>query len=404
MNGPRQHADTMGVVILKPGREESVHRCHPWVFSGAIAEVKGNPVNGQTVDVYAFDGSWLASGAYSPHSQIRVRLWSFTSGEKISGEFFRARLERAIKGREPLLAGVELTCCRLVHAESDGLPGLIVDRYNDFIVCQFLSSGAEYWKDEIVQHLVSLTHAKGIFERSDADTRTMEGLEPRSGTLWGVDPSVLVEVKEHGLRFLVDVRRGHKTGSYLDQRENRAAVAEFSKGTEVLNCFSYTGGFGLWAIKGGAREVTNVETSPEAIALGLKNAELNGMDSQFLTLEDDVFQVMRSLRDADRKFDLIILDPPKFAASAKQVPGASRGYKDINLLAFKLLKPGGTLFTFSCSGHVTPDLFQKIVSDAALDARREAQIIRYLGQASDHPVSLAFPESHYLKGLICKVW
>lgn len=404
MNEKPQHSETTGTVILKPGRDESLKRRHPWVFSGAIAEVKGFPENGQAVDVTASDGTWLAKGAWSPHSQIRVRTWSFLPGEAIDPGFFQARLDRAIHGRDALLAGGELNACRYVHAESDGLPGLIVDRYADYLVCQFLSSGAEYWKDEIVGHLASIPGVKGIFERSDADTRTMEGLEPRTGALWGEAPPELIEISEHGLRFLVDIRHGHKTGFYLDQRENRQAVAEFSMGAEVLNCFSYTGGFGLWAIKAGAAQVTNIETSPEALAMGMKNAELNGMDANFLTLEEDVFRVLRGQRDAGRQFDLIILDPPKFAASAKQVPGASRGYKDINLLAIKLLKPGGTLFTFSCSGHITPELFQKIVADAALDARRDGQIVRYLSQASDHPVALPFPESHYLKGLIVRVW
>jgi 23S rRNA (cytosine1962-C5)-methyltransferase len=405
MDKKEHRAGIMGIIILKPGREDSLKRRHPWVFSGAVAEVKGNPGNGETVDILASDGIWLAAGAYSPHSQIRVRIWSFLPGEAIGPEFFRKRLEHAITLRKCLLEGKdkETTACRLVNAESDGLPGLVVDRYHDFLVCQFLSSGAEFFKDEITGHLTGITHAKGIYERSDTDTRVMEGLEPRAGTIRGEDPPELVEIKEHGLRFLVDIRKGHKTGFYLDQCENRLAVAGFSKDSEVLNCFSYTGAFGLWAIKGGAAQVTNVESSPEALAIGLRNAEINDMGQKFLCLEDDVFQVLRGMRDADRKFDLIILDPPKFAASAKQVPRASRGYKDINLLAFKLLKPGGTLFTFSCSGHVPPDLFQKIVADAALDARREAQIIRYLGQASDHPISLNFPEGHYLKGLIIRV-
>jgi len=396
------HRDTIGTIILKPGRDESLQRHHPWVFSGAVSEVKGNLSTGQTVNVCAFDGTWIASGAYSPHSQISVRVWSFTPGETITELFFRKQLEYAIAARSPLLEGGDLTACRLVNAESDGLPGLVVDRYNDFLVCQFLSSGAAFFKDVIVHQLADITHAKGIFDRSDTDTRTLEGLEPSVGTLWGEDPPELIEIKEHGMHFLVDVRRGHKTGFYLDQCENRMAVKEFSKGAEVLNCFSYTGAFGLAALKGGALQVTNIESSPDAVALGLTNAGLNGMDQKFLTIEDDVFLVLRSLRDADKKFDLIILDPPKFAASAKQVAGASRGYKDINLLAFKLLKPGGTLFTFSCSGHITVDLFGKIVADAALDAKREAQIIRRLGQSSDHPVRLAFPEGSYLKGLICK--
>jgi len=380
-----------------------VNRRHPWIFSGAIKEVKGNPAAGRTVDILDAGGTWIASGAYSPHSQIRVRIWSFLQDEAIGPEFFRERLEQAISLRKDLLEGKETTACRLVNAESDGLPGLITDRYGDFVVCQFLSAGAEFFKGEIVNSLAGITRARGIYERSDTDSRTLEGLEPRSGTILGEEPPELIEINEHGLHFLVDIRKGHKTGFYLDQRENRLAVAGFSRDAEVLNCFSYTGGFALAAIKGGAARVTNVESSPEALAIGLRNAEINNMDQKFLCLEDDVFMVLRGMRDADRKFDLIILDPPKFAASAKQVPRASRGYKDINLLAFKLLKPGGTLFTFSCSGHVPPDLFQKIVADAALDAGREARIIRYLSQSSDHPVALVFPEGHYLKGLIIRV-
>jgi len=352
------------------------------------------------VDVYAPDGTWLAAGAYSPHSQIRVRIWSFDQGEAPGPELLRNRLLGSIAARSRLLERSPLGACRLVNAESDGLPGLVVDRYSDHLVCQFLSSGAEFFKDEIVRQLADLTRVRGIYERSDSDTRRMEGLEPCTGTLYGADPPELIETAEHGMRFLVDVRGGHKTGFYLDQRENRQAIAGFSQDAEVLNCFSYTGGFGLWAIGSGAREVVNVDSSSEAVALGLRNAELNGMDRRFLTIEDDVFTVLRSMRDAGRRFDLIILDPPKFAASAKQVPGASRGYKDINLLAFKLLKPLGILFTFSCSGHITPELFWKIVADAALDARRDARVIRHLGQSCDHPVALAFPEGHYLKGLI----
>jgi 23S rRNA (cytosine1962-C5)-methyltransferase len=404
MSGTRKHENSNGTLILKPGREESVQRHHPWVFSGAVSAVKGDPESGETVDVCAADGTWLATGAYSPNSQIRVRLWSFTQGEEIDADFFRSRIERAVKARETLLKNDELTSCRLIYAESDGLPGFIVDRYNEFLVCQILSSGAEYWKDIILQHLTDIPGVEGIFERSDSDSRVKEGLEIRSGTLWGKNPPELVEIREQDVHFLVDIRQGHKTGFYLDQRDNRVLLSQFSKDTEVLNCFSYTGGFGIWANKGGAASVTNVDTSPESIGLGLKNAELNGMDQNFFTIEDDVFKVLRGFRDANKKFDLIILDPPKFAASASQVERASRGYKDINLLAMKLLSPGGILFTFSCSGHIIPALFQKIVADAALDAKRDARIIKYLSQASDHPISLSFPESQYLKGFIVQVW
>jgi len=373
------------------------------VFSGSVSAVRGDPGPGGTVDICSSDGAWLAKGAYSPQSQIRARIWSFAREETIDEEFFRSRIQRAIKSREQLLSGRDLNAWRLVYAESDGLPGLVVDRYGGFLVCQFLSSGAEYWKETILQQLEDLTDPEGIYERSDTDSRVKEGLGPSHGILRGNDPSDLVRIQENGLHFLVDIRQGHKTGFYLDQRENRSHAALFSRGADVLNCFSYTGGFGISALRGGAASVTNIETSPEAAAQGMANARLNGLDQHFFTIEDDVFRVLRGFRDAGREFDLIILDPPKFAASASQVDRASRGYKDINLLAMKLLRPAGTLFTFSCSGHILPPLFQKIVADAALDARREAQIIQYLGQGPDHPVALAFPESQYLKGFIIKV-
>lgn len=380
-------------------------RRHPWVFSGAVAEVRGEPEPGGTVDVFSAKGAWLASGAYSPTSQIRVRIWSFEQDESVDSAFFTRRLEQASAKRGGLLETGVLNACRLVNAESDGLPGLIVDRYNDCLVCQFLSAGMERWKDAIVRATAALPGITGILERSDTDAREKEGLARRCGLLWGQEPSDLIEISEHGLNFLVDPRKGHKTGFYLDQRENRLMLDGFSKGADALNCFSYTGAFGVRALYGGAEAVLNVDTSAESLALAERIASLNGIPgSSFQTRAEDVFTCLRTFRDQGRTFDLIILDPPKFAASASQVPSASRGYKDINLLAFKLLRPGGTLFTFSCSGHITPELFQKIVADAALDAGRDASIVRYLGQSFDHPVALSFPEGRYLKGLICRVW
>jgi len=394
----------MAVVVLKPGREESLRRRHPWVFSGAVQNVRGNPEPGGIVDVCSSRGEWLAAGAWSPSSQIRVRIWSFTRGEEIDEVFFRDRLERSLHARSKLLSRSDLTACRLVNAESDGLPGLIVDGYGDILVCQFLSAGAESCRDVIVKFLEELVGPSGIYERSDTEARTKEGLPERCGMISGKEPPDLVEISEHGARFLVDVRKGHKTGFYLDQRDNRLAVREFSRGAEVLNCFSYSGAFGISALLGEAREVTNVDSSGEALELARKNALLNGLaEGAFRFKDADVFRCLRDLRDKGRTYDLVVLDPPKFAGSAGQVPSASRGYKDINLLAFKILNPGGILFTFSCSGHIVPALFQKIVADAALDAGREAVIIRYLGQASDHPVALPFPEGQYLKGLICTV-
>jgi 23S rRNA (cytosine1962-C5)-methyltransferase len=392
----------MARVILKHGREESLQRRHPWVFSGAVQGVKGNPAPGETVDVFSSAGQWLAAGAWSPHSQIRVRIWSFSPGEAIGEDFIRGRLEQSIHARSDLLSRDDFNACRLVNAESDGLPGLIVDIYDRFLVCQFLSAGAECFRNAIVELLAELVGPASIFERSDTESRTKEGLHERCGSISGKEPPELIEIIECGARFLVDVRKGHKTGFYLDQRENRLALREYSRDAEVLNCFSYTGAFGISALLGGAARVTNVESSSEALALAGKNSAHNGVPGNaFQSVEGDVFHCLRDFRDRGLTFDLIVLDPPKFAASASQIVPASRGYKDINLLAFKLLNPGGTLFTFSCSGHISPALFQKIVADAALDARRDARIIRYLGQASDHPIALSFPEGQYLKGLVC---
>jgi 23S rRNA (cytosine1962-C5)-methyltransferase len=394
----------MASVILKRGRDKSVSRRHPWIFSGAIARVEGTPQVGQTVDVVSAAGDLLARGAYSPRSQIAVRIWSFDPNEDVSVDLMRQRLESAIRFRPAPGVDKNGTASRLVNAESDRLPGLIVDRYGDFLVCQFLSAGAEYWKEEIVAQLKALVSQRGIFERSDVDVREKEGLPLSSGIICGEDPPDLIEICEGPLQFKVDIRRGHKTGFYLDQRRNRACMSEYAQGAEVLNCFAYTGGFGIWALKYGAERVTNIESASSALALASQNVELNGLDTtRTENIEGDVFQVMRRHRDSGRRFDLIILDPPKFVMAASQLRSASRGYKDINLLAFKMLKPGGVLFTFSCSSLMEAGLFQKIVADAALDAKKDAQIIRRLSQADDHPTALSFPEGSYLKGLVCRV-
>jgi 23S rRNA (cytosine1962-C5)-methyltransferase len=394
----------MAIVVLQPGRERSLKRRHPWVFSGAVASVEGAPSSGDTVDIEAADRAWVGRGAYSPQSQIAVRVWTFDAGAQVDSAFFRRRLEQSIAARRRLTEGMPRGACRLVYAESDGLPGLIVDRYADFLVCQFLSAGAERWKSQIVSELAALHPARGIYDRSDVETRAKEGLSPESGVLSGEEPPDLIEIEESGLRFLVDVKRGQKTGFYLDQRENRRLLAGYANGAEVLNCFAYTGSFGVTALSAGAAKVANVDSSSEALDLAARNVTLNGMDaSRVESLTGDVPSVLRRFRDSRRQFDLIILDPPKFAEARSHVPGASRAYKDINLLAFKLLRPGGVLFTFSCSGNLETSLFQKIVSDAALDARREAQIVRRLSQADDHPTSLGFPEGTYLKGFVCRV-
>jgi 23S rRNA (cytosine1962-C5)-methyltransferase len=391
-------------LILKAGREKSLLRRHPWVFSGAIAQIEGAPAPGETVEVVAADGAWLGRGAYSPHSQIAVRVWTFDEAEAITPEFFRARLARAMAVRAALLTEAGTTAYRLVNAESDFLPGLIVDRYGDWLVCQLLSAGAERWRDDLVAALSDLVPCAGIYERSDVDVRAKEGLPLRTGGLAGPAPPERVEIAEHGAHFWVDILQGHKTGFYLDQRDNRALVRVAASGREVLNCFAYTGAFGVSALLGGAAHVTQVESSGAALELAQHHIALNGLEAgRAAHVEGDVFQVLRQYRDSRRQFDLIVLDPPKFAESKHQVERAARGYKDINLLAFKLLRPGGLLFTFSCSGSVPPDLFQKIVADAALDAGRAAQMVRRLTQSADHPVALSFPEGEYLKGLVCRV-
>jgi 23S rRNA (cytosine1962-C5)-methyltransferase len=395
----------MAAVVLKPGREKSLLRRHPWVFSGAVAAVEGEPGPGDTVEIVASDGKALGRGAYSPRSQIAIRIWSFDPNEEINPAFFNSRLERAIAYRRLMSKTKVPSAYRLVHAESDGLPGIIIDRYEEFLSCQFLTAGAERWKKEVVSSLEKALSPGGVYERSDPDIRGKEGLPPRTGLLSGKMPPDFITIQEGPCRFLVDVQRGHKTGFYLDQSENRAAVAGYSESSEVLNCFAYTGGFGVWALKAGAAKVTNIESSATALELAHRHVALNQLDdAKVENVEGDVFTVLRAYRDAGRQFDLVVLDPPRFVLSRSQMERASRGYKDINLLAFQLLVHGGVLFTFSCSGLMPPDLFQKIVADAALDAGREAQIIRFLSQSWDHPTALNFPEGTYLKGVICRVW
>jgi 23S rRNA (cytosine1962-C5)-methyltransferase len=397
--------DSFVKVTLNSGREGSVMRHHPWIFSGAVKSVEGNPADGQTVEVFTIDRKWLARGSYSSRSQIRVRLLSFNLDEHIDREFFHDRLSRAISLRKDSEGYKSTTACRLVNAESDGLPGIIADRYDDFLVCQFLSTGAEFWKDEIVRLLAELWPCKGIYERSDTDSRQKEGLPVQSGVLFGETPPEHITIQEGSIKFKVDVAKGHKTGFYLDQRLNRASVANYAKNKEVLNAFSYTGGFGVAASMAKASHVVNADTSQEALDLAEANYLLNGLSLEKADfIREDVFNLLRTYRDGRRQFDLIILDPPKFVASASQMDGGTRGYKDINLLAFKLLRPGGILATFSCSGYVKPDLFQKIIADAALDAGINARIEKVLYQAPDHPLPLNFPEALYLKGLICRAF
>ena len=388
-------------VVLKPGREKSLLRRHPWIFSGAIQQADPDFAPGSTVDLLSSGGQFLARAAYSPHSQIRARAWTFED-EPVDKEFFRRRIRSAVEARQRSNVERQSNAYRLIYAESDYLPGLIVDRYDDMLVLQALTTGSEYWKETFADLLLEETGLASIYERSDADVRELEGLQSRVGILRGTIPDSQTTILEHNLKFIVNLQSGHKTGSYLDQRANRLSVRELAKDKDVLDCFCYTGGFTVNALAGGAKSVLSVDSSADALELCKQNIALNALPPTLhSSLEGDVFQVLRKFRDESRSFDIIILDPPKFAPTAAHTDKATRAYKDINRLAFKLLRPNGTLVTFSCSGGIDAALFQKIVASAALDAGVEAQIMGYLSQASDHPVSLHFPEGAYLKGLVC---
>lgn len=391
-------------LILKPGRDKSVLHRHPWIFSGAVGSVEGQPASGETVAVISATGTRLGLAAFSPVSSIRARMWTFNEDEDITPDFFDARISQATTLRNHIIPGGETNAMRLVHAESDGLPGIIVDRYADVLVVQLLTAGAEAWREDLLTCLTKIPGTRAIVERSDVEVREMEGLASRTGLLWGSLPAGLVEIEENGLKFNVDVLNGQKTGFYLDQRNNRRQVGQLCRGREVLNCFCYTGAFSAYALAGGATQVTSLDSSQDALDQVESNLALNGLNSaNHSPINGDVFKQLRTFRDSRNSFDLIILDPPKFAPTAAQAEKAARGYKDINLLAFKLLRPGGILATFSCSGGISAELFQKIVAGAALDAGIDARIVSYLAQGPDHPVSLNFPEGAYLKGLICSV-
>ncbi len=392
-----------GTIKLKAGREKPVLNRHPWVFSGAIASKRGDPANGDIMDVVDDRGRFLARGYYNRQSQIVVRLLTWDPATEVDAAFFCQRIQQAVVRRADILATSDTNACRLVHAESDLLPGLIVDRYAGYLVTQFLTAGMERWKPDIVRCLAKLSDVWGIYDRSDVDVREKEGLAPSVGTLYGETPPDAVEIREHGFRFVVDVKGGQKTGFYLDQRVNRARVAAYCQEREVLNAFAYTGAFAVYALTAGAARVVNIDTSAEALSRANHHLALNGLTGKPAeNVVGDVFTVLRQYRDEGRQFDLIILDPPKFAYARPQVEAACRGYKDINLLAMQLLRPDGILCSFSCSGLVSADLFQKVLFGASIDARRDIQVLEKLSQAADHPVLLAFPEGEYLKGLICR--
>jgi 23S rRNA (cytosine1962-C5)-methyltransferase len=391
-----------GQVILKQGRDKNVRAHHPWVFSGAVQHVKGKPQSGETVEVRTAGGDLLGVGAWSPTSQIQVRLWAFTE-EPIDRDFFARRIQQALAYRQQLGIPQRNSGYRLINAESDGLPGVVVDVFGDWLVMQALTTGAEFWKHTIADALLDVMPAKGIYERSDVDVRKKEGLETTVGILKGEAPPAHIDIVEEGRHYRVDVVNGHKTGFYLDQRDNRSVLQQYAAGKTVLNCFSYTGGFSIAALHGGAEKAINIDASQPALDIAADTAALNGFAPEKMeNICGDVFKLLREYRNEGRQFDMVVLDPPKFAENRNQLEKAARGYKDINLLGFKLLRPGGLLFTFSCSGLMESGLFQKIVADAAVDAGCDARILRKLDQATDHPTRLAFPEGYYLKGLVCQ--
>jgi 23S rRNA (cytosine1962-C5)-methyltransferase len=396
----------MSRLVLKAGKEKSLLRRHPWIYASAVARVEGSPASGATVEVRSADGRFLAWAAYSAASTIRARAWSFSEAVPVDGGLLKQRVRAAVQRREPMAS--ESSALRLVFGEADGLPGLIVDRYADQLVTQFQSAGTDAWREELISALTEATGCGNIYDRSDGATRAREGLPEMSGVLRGADPPAQIEVVEHGLRFLVDVRHGHKTGYYIDQRANRRAaraLAEWhgersGRGPRCLNCFCYTGGFSIAMLAGGAELVHSIDSSAHALRLAAEHVTLNQLSPERARWEDaDVFTALRALKAQGEQFDIIVLDPSKFASSHHHVDRAARAYKDINLNALRLLAPGGSLLTFSCSGAIDVDLFQKIVAGAVIDSGAEAWMVARLGAGQDHPLMMTVPESEYLKGL-----
>jgi 23S rRNA (cytosine1962-C5)-methyltransferase len=401
-NPQRKMPAIMTQLLLKPGRERSLLRRHPWIFEGAVDHIEGRARPGDTVDVIASNGACLARAAWSPQSQIRARVWTFDTDETIDDAFFKRRVAAAVGRREamPHLAGQD--GMRLLHGESDGLPGVIADRYGGTICLQLTAAGSDKWRKAIVGALVKATGVARIYERSDSDVRKLEGLASVTGWVHGDAPDGPLSIEENGVRLGVDVVAGHKTGFYLDQRDNRLLTRALAAGKSVLNCFCYTGGFSLQALAGGAASVLSIDSSGPALAGARANLAMNPQldASRAEWQEADVFDALRAFRKEGRKFDLIVLDPPKFAPSAAHAERAARAYKDINMLGFRLLNPGGYLLTYSCSGGIGIEMFQKIVASAAVDAGRDARILQRLSAGPDHPIALHFPEGEYLKGLL----
>jgi 23S rRNA (cytosine1962-C5)-methyltransferase len=395
----------MARLHLHPGKERSVLRRHPWLFAASVAALDGHARPGDTVEVLASDGRMLGRAAWSPASQIRARMWTFDRETSVDHAFFKRRVAEAVAMRKahPGIAGQQ--GMRLIHGEADGLPGVIADRFGAVVVMQLTSAGAEKWREAIIAALVQATGCEAVYERSDSEVRKLEGLEPRAGCVHGELPPGALLIEEHGLKMEVDVIGGHKTGFYLDQRDNRCLTGKLAHGRRVLNCFCYTGGFSLQALAGGAASVLSIDSSRPALEIARRNLthnpQLNARCADWR--EDDVFTALRALKSAGERFDLIVLDPPKFAPSATHAARATRAYKDINLGAFRLLTAGGILMTYSCSGGIGLETFQKIVAGAAADVGVDARILHRLAAAADHPVALAAPEGEYLKGLAVRI-
>lgn len=395
----------MPQLVLLPGKDRTLARRHPWIFAGSVDKLTGRARPGDTVDVVAANGRPLAKAAWSPQSKIRARVWSFDPEEIIDDAFFKRRIQAAVERRRTMPGLFEQDGLRLIHGESDGLPGVIADRYGDTVVMQLTAAGPEKWRQAIIAALQRATGCARIYERSDSDVRRLEGLEPVAGWRLGEAPLAPLTIVENGVTLKVDIVSGHKTGFYLDQRDNRLLTRELAAGRSTLNCFCYTGGFSLQALAGGATTVLSIDSSAPALATARDNLARNPrLDASKAEWRDaDVFSELRALKNANRRFDLIILDPPKFAPSAAHAEQAARAYRDINVLGFRLLNPGGLLMSYSCSGGIDTDFFQRIVAEAAVAAGRDVRILRRLAAPADHPVALQFSEGDYLKGLLCQL-
>ncbi|MFI4954345.1 MAG: class I SAM-dependent rRNA methyltransferase [Gammaproteobacteria bacterium] len=390
--------------MLQDKREQAVLRYHPWIFSGAIKKVQGDPQPGETITILDNNKNPLAVGAYSPLSQIRVRVWDFDPNTSIDSAFFQTRLQTALERRRRWLAP-NVNSFRLINSEADGLPGIVIDVYGQYVVLQCLSAGAYFWRSTLIDVIPKVLNCRAIVERMEGASLSKEGLQAQSGVVWGSMPDDMpITINEHDILFRVDILRGQKTGFYLDQRDNRQLVKSISSQKRVLNCFAYTGGFGIAALAGGAKDVTHIEASAKYAESIHDNVLLNNLDShKNHVIVGDVFEQLRLFQERKERFDLIILDPPKFADSKHRLVTACRGYKDINRLAMELLNPEGSLLTFSCSGAMQTDLFSKVIADAAIDAKRQVLVRQRLWQACDHTINICFPEGLYLKGLWCEV-